>query len=567
MGAAECHEWSSILSRSFKQTCLSSDFVQAISESVLRLAGRGASASSMLPLLQLAGTVSDVAVRAQLQAAVLDALLPESPLSTSAEQLLQRISAFLPHCSTEQVQQLRSAVQATLARGIGGWWARAGAAAAVSEAVQLCFHRLHAAAGGQTSSPQAEPVAAAGQQASTAQYGAAGSSTLQLQNSFEVAAAGLFILGPFSSTDLPTCLAEASLLLSSLSGPATTTSSPMRSSDSLCWLLAALATAFSQLHSFDRESSPPSLTDAPPCWQQHPAGAALLLDAPSALHALLLSAAGGCPAARSAAIGAVLAVPPWAQAPLCLLRRLVDTCGKHSMPSTTELSVSADGARLAHMQAQGSGNEAEAESDRGGSAEHAPNVPVQQRALLSLLELLGAMSAEYERQRAAFQLRLAAKAGQQGDAAALQQGQQPQHGISKAKRPLRPASEWWVGKGQGQPGAGGDEDQQSGLGSPSSAHAVAAAGTTPAEAAAGGAGGTSFDYMRGEDQAAKQEAAAQRFMDSLLAAADTPPACFLPLLEWLAGGGCSEEGRPAATMPSCVQARPAGADTCLSVDT
>ncbi|KAL4443283.1 hypothetical protein ABPG75_011020 [Micractinium tetrahymenae] len=533
--------------------------LQAISEVVLRLAGRGASAAGLLPLLQLASIVGEAAARAQLQAAVLDALLPGAPSPPTAEQLLCSLAAVLPQCSGEQVRQLREAVHATLAAGASGTTRRAAAAAAAGAAVRLCFQRLHAAACSSAAVP--EPAEAAEEAQGGPDLpgsGDGGSSSRQPQSALEASAASLFILGPFSSSDFSTCVAEAGLLLSSLQQLASksgTAAGEACTAHSLCWLLAALAAAFRQLRLPAADSPAASQDEGQSSWQQHPAAAALELDAPAALQALLLSAAGSCHSVRSGAVEAVLAVPPASQAPLRLLRSLVEACGERGVASSAEALV-AGGERqqLQHPQQQVEGTAGGADSGSDASALPSPNAQAQLQALLSLLGLLGAMSADYERQRTAFQRRLAAEAGQPAGVGHLQQ--QQQHGTSKAGRPLRPASEWWVGDGQGRPDSGGDQQPGHAAGPPSGL-AQAAAGAAAAESVAAGEGGGAFDYMRGEDQAAKQEAAAQHFLDSLLAAADTPPACFLPLLERLAGGsslGEQAEGSAAAAVPACVQA-------------
>lgn len=51
-----------------------------------------------------------------------------------------------------------------------------------------------------------------------------------------------------------------------------------------------------------------------------------------------------------------------------------------------------------------------------------------------------------------------------------------------------------------------------------------------------------------EDEAHKHEAAAQRFLEELLAAGDTPPACYLPLLRELLEEG---SGTPEAIQVGC----------------
>lgn len=519
----------------------------------------GPSAAGILHLLQLASTVGEAAARARLHAAVLDALLPDGPASLAAEQLQQRLAAVLQQCSADQVQQLRDAVQGALAgcRGVKGTAAAAAAAAAASTAVQLYFQRLHAA----VRSPVAHqpPVLAlpAKEGSSASMLGDGGSDTAQLQSSLNATVKCLFVLGPFSSADVSTCLAEAGLLLFGLrqlaSQSSTQTAGTDLLSESLRWLLAALVAAFSQLRMLAGDSPPDSQADAARQrgWQQHPAAAGVFWqEAHAALHDLLLSAAGRCAAVRSGALEAALAAPAATDTPLRLLRSLVAACSPQGA-----CSMWIPGCQ------QGRGDvSAAAQADSGADAMQAPCMQVRLQALLSTLGLLDGMTAEYKRQRAEFKLRLAGESARQAGTTGPPHPP-PQHcqGTSKAGRPLRPAAEWWLGDGQGRPGS--DEDRRDSLG-PSSARSAAqpaGAAAPPAEAAAHWAGGPAFDYMQGEDQAAKQEAAAQRFLDSLVAAADSPPACFLPLLERLASGRCAgEEGCPGAALPGCVQVRGAG---------
>jgi len=111
--------------------------------------------------------------------------------------------------------------------------------------------------------------------------------------------------------------------------------------------------------------------------------------------------------------------------------------------------------------------------------------------------------------------------------------------------------------GSGQP-VGGTADQ---AGSNLTAAQEGGAAATAAAAAAAAAD----DYMRAEHLAAEHEAAAQQYLESLLEAADTAPACYLPLLERLAGGpgglevpdGEEERGSAAgaAALPSAVRVR------------
>lgn len=550
--------------------------LQALSEVVLRLAARGSSAASLLPLLQLASSVGEAAAQAQLQGAVLDVLLPPRGTSSGANGgvILESLAAVLPQCSRRQVEQLRQAVQATLAAGSRG----ASVSAAVGSAVRLCYQSLHAAGAGEAQA--APPGMAAGEADGGRPDGSPGEHSAPEGAATAYAsvpcvgsslAASLFVLGPFSAADSETRVAEAGLLISSVHRLAAAANMHRGSAGpggdstaTVCWLLAALEHGLQQLHLEAATAPAPAASQGAeghgqgthPSQQpmvgaaSPPAAAALVQAAPEAVQALLLSSAGGCDSVRQAALGVVMALPASAQAPLRLLQSLTQACNI-SGASAGAASRSAKPAELPlapglgspSQPADGSGSispAAAADSSTGGPG---GTHRVQLHALLAVLELLGEMAAGYEQQRAAFQQRLAAEAEQQqqqqqqpGAGHGGQQQQQQQLGKSKAGRPLRPASEWWVGDGQqGSPRAGGN-----------GAAPDLTDNSEAASAAAGGAraegGAPSFDYMRGEDQAGKHEAAAQLYLDSLLAAADTPPACFLPLLERLAG----EEAAPPA---------------------
>jgi hypothetical protein len=509
------------------------------------MAASGGSAAGLLHLLQLAGSMGESAAREQLHGAMLDMLLCGGAAGLAASvapapaeaALLLNLTAVLRQCSSRaQVVQLRQEVQdAVAARAAAarssrlGGGSAAAATEAVSGAVQLSYQRLHVLCSGFLA---ADPAAAG-----------AGADSLQ------AVGAALFVLGPFSSSymsDAETCAAEAGLLLAAIrqltAAAATVDSCSNANAGDWKWLLASLALGLRQLTAACSEHSSSSQDAGQPAdaMQQHggkeAAVHALAQAALPALQALLLSPA--CTdAVRQGALKAVLALPPCTQAPLRLLRWLGAAAASSSEPTAEEaaqmcLNPDAEGdlqlvaaTGIQHSPAAAGGVATRPEAPAAGIRQQ----QVQQRALLALLELLGGMAGGCEQQRAAFLQEL--QAGEGGH-----HQQQDQRHVSKAGRPLRPAAEWWVGGGQ----------QQAGEHPPPGS--AAAAGDTAA-AAPGAA--SSAAYMQAEDEAAKQEAAAQRFLDSLLAAADTAPACYLPLLERLAGGQLGSAALPAVKVSSC----------------
>ena len=517
------------------------------------MAASGGSAAGLLHLLQLAGSMGEAAAREQLSDAVLDMLLGggAAGLAASAAHgpagaaLHLNLLAVLRQCSSRaQVVQLRHALQhAVAARSsrLGGGSA-AVVTAAVSGAVRLSYQRLHALCSG---SQAADPAAPTGPGA----------------DSLHTSAAALFVLGPFSGStgsEAGTCAAEAGLLLAVIrqltAAAPTCDSCSSGDSGGWAWLLASLALGFRQLAaSCSEHSSGSQEAEQPAGVAQEPGGRAAAVHALAqaallALQALLLSPACS-DAVRRGALEAALALPPAAQAPLWLLRGLgaaADSSGEPAAAEAAQLCLNPDAegglqlvaaAGIQHSPAADGGITAAPEA----SSADAQRQQVQQRALLALLELVGGMAAGCEQQRAAFLQELQAGAGRQQQPQHPQQPQQPQRqdqqNVSKAGRPLRPAAEWWAGGGQQQAGE-----------HPQPASGSAAAVGEAAAAAPGGA--SSVAYMQAEDEAAKQEAAAQHFLDSLLAAADTAPACFLPLLERLAGGELGAAAPPAVQVSS-----------------
>ena len=527
--------------------------LQALSGAVLRLAASGSSSAGLLPLLCLAGAVGEAGARAQLQAAVLDVLLPHGAPATGEALLAHLASAGLHQWTASQVRQLRDAVQSGLAaRGSSRNGAgQAAATAAGSAAVRLCYQRVHAAAGdsaAQASAHWAEPAwsdgwasSARGPAGSADKPGSSNSSGAPAGGSadaharalevVESTAAALFVLGPFSAADEATRVAEAGLLLGSLGSLSSTAGSgsdPGKppGAAGVLWVLATLELALQQLpapaspagsQQWDGAARPEEVSS-------QRAAAELVQALPGAVHSLLLSSAGSSSAVRQAALQALAAAPEPAALQLRLLRSLAAAAAADGQPPPVPGPGLDLGRQLAEAVAASAGDAGEAEDHAAfvSSQEQRAQQQAQQaqqaqrrRPLVALLELLGSMAAGYERQRASFLHRLLAEAEPRAAGA-------EQH-TSKAGRPLRPAGEWWVGEcQQGGGGAGGG----------GAAEASGAEGGAAADA-----GQPEFEYMRGEDQASKHEAAAQRFLESLLDAADTPPACYLPLLCELAAPG------------------------------
>lgn len=535
--------------------------VQALGRAVLRMAAAGSSHTSLLQVMQLATQGRGGAAQPQLQAALLGMLLPTSSRRQAGreagEALLAVLAPPLASCNRRQLAQLRSVLQAALDR------ASTPARAAVREAVQLCYQRLHSVAtGGGQGAAAGDGLAAAKQ-----------------------AASALAVLGPLSdASDGATGLAEAGLLLSSvehvltadqlasssMNGGGNSTSdagggidisgpSDIDSTLTLCCLLESLALAAQHLATCAEAAISPASSQADPLADGQQAATVLAHAALPTLLAVLLSPAAASQAVRGATIAAVLAFPASEQAPLRLLWRLTAAATPSGVSSFTSATSLAAGhtSQAVSLQleagphgelllvpagvtystdvrdvvnpgvgAAGSTMPLERRQDAEGRKEQ--QRCVTHRALLALLELLGGMAGGYELQRAAFLQRL-----RSGGASERSQ----QVYTSKAGRPLRPAAQWWLGDA-----AATEHEPAAALGPAGYAGVLAAAAAQGAGATTAAAGGSSGDvsstgdYMQAEDEAAKHEAAAQRFSESLLAAADSPPACYLPLLEQLAAG-------------------------------
>lgn len=516
-----------------------------LSQAVLRLAAASSSAAGVPHLLQLAAGATEPAARAQLQGSVLDLLLPPSAGPPSAQLLLHNLAAAAQLCSGQQLEQLRQAVQQTVGSASSG-----ATTAVVSSAVRACYQQLHSLCCTHSSTHPA----AAGLESAQAVALAAGSSTGS--KALGCIATALFVLGPFSSSphaDALASLAEARLLLAGLQQVAQAGFSQQSAAASR--LLACTAMAWQLLGPAcfppDGNSSQPS--DA----SEQPADSSAALSLAHAtllpLQALLLDP--GCtPTLRQEALGVLFALPPAAQAPLRLLPSLSAAAAAEAAKGAAD-EAAAEAAPPAQRQLQldgeeglqvegseplpgtiGGASEDEGQPAEAGSSPAAadratasagPQQQAQQSALVALLDLLGGLASTYEQQKAAFLQQLAAGAAQR------EQAQQAAGQTSHFGRPLRPASEWWVGSGQPGPSA-----------------------AEQAEAAQQGAGAAD-DYMRAEHLAAEHEAAAQRYLDSLLEAADTAPACYLPLLERLAGRAAEGEGdaEGALHLPPAVQVR------------
>lgn len=469
------------------------------------------------------------------------------------------------------MQQVRRAVQDALASRAEGTGATGHASAeVVGAAVRLCYQRLH-------SSTHSLQSAEQGEDTSVQDTAAALSGSLE---ALHRAAAAVFVLGPLSGRDAATAAAEVALLAGAVQRIAevSTTLGRLSSGSSgstsmqrcLCWLLQALSLALQQLGVAGALSSSQVSSCEPSASQV--AVAALAQASLPALHALLLSPASAAAEVRMAALGALFALPREAQAALRLLRCLTAAAGSGVAdaaaagllppvaPAQLRMGEGAEGQLLLITAMGGAGPEVVSgqAGSGGGPAAEPPAASlqqqhVQQQALLALLELLGSMAGSYEEKRAAFLQELQAGSchGQQ-----QRQQQQAQAHKSKAGRPLRPAAEWWVGDA-----AGGQQLDAAAVPSAAAAAAGEAAKGDSLQASAapsGGGSGSGGDYMQAEDEAAKHEAAAQRYLDSLLAAGDAPPACYLPLLERLAA---------AEAAPAAIQARVRNAGwsaACLS---
>lgn len=523
---------------------------------MLRLAAASSSAAGVPHLLQLAAGATEPAARAQLQGSVLDLLLPPSAGPPSAQLLLHNLAAAAQQCSGQQLEQLRQAVQQTVGSASSG-----ATAAVVSSAVRACYQQLHSLCCTHSST---HPAAAGLESAQAGALAAGSSSTSEAAEALGCTATALFVLGPFSSSphaDALASLAEARLLLAGLQHVARAGINQRSAAASR--LLACTAMAWQQLgpacfHPNGSSSSQPSDASEPSAASS--AALSLAHATLPPLQALLLDP--GCtPTLRQEALGVLFALPPAAQAPLRLLPSLSAaaaaaedaaeaTVEETLRPAQLQRQLQLDGQGELQLvvssrplpSASGDATEDAGQSAEGGSSPGAadratasagPQQQAQQSTLVALLDLLGGLASTYEQQKAAFLQQLVAGAAQREQA---QQAQQAAGQTSHFGRPLRPASEWWVGSGQPGPGASAEH----------------------AEAAQQG-GGTADDYMRAEHLAAEHESAAQRYLDSLLEAADTAPACYLPLLERLAGrtakGDAEGDAEGALHLPPAVQVR------------
>lgn len=469
------------------------------------MAAGGASAAGATHLLQLEASTSEAAAQEKLHSALLSLLLPPltTPPAAAPAALLRGLAAVLQGCSRQQVAQLRRVVQEGAPR------CGPAAVAAIGGAVHLCYQHLRSLSDG----GQADMEAAASAELQTA-------------------ADALFVLGPLSSRDEASSLLEISLLCSLL-GHTACGSSGGAAPATARWLLSSLVAALQQLAPDEPAGASQDATAAA-------AAAPLAASSPAvvqAVQAVLLAPWCSGPV-REAALQALLALPASAQAPLRLLRSLTVAVSSGDVPAAAAaletrpshlqlgeeedegLRLVATGGSCALLAAP----EAAAGSKDGDAAASAESAAaelsqqrrcVQERALLALLDLLGGQAEACTQLKRRFLLRLRAGEGQQAAAAAAAAAHE-----SRAGRPLRPAAEWWVGNGRPQAEKGGGGD----------AGAAAAASDAAAAAAAGG------DYMQVEDEAAKHADAAQQYLEQLLEAADAPPACYLPLLERLAGG-------------------------------
>lgn len=518
------------------------------------MASASRSAAGVPHLLQLAAGAGEPAARAQLQAAVLDLLLPPSAGPPSAEALLRNLASAVQQCSEQQVEQLRQAVQHVIAR-------RGGAtAAAVSSAVRLCHQRLHtfcsrgSSTGGSSQGAAGSAATEVGLHGEPGAARIAGGRGAQAEAGvLSCVASALFVLGPLSSAaqaDSLASLAEARLLISSLQQLAQAGASARGSAAST--LLACTALAWRQLGPACPTADGGSGSQPGDGLGPDPSAALGLAHASLPTLQALLLAPGCCSSMRRAALDALFALPPAAEAPLCLLRSLTAAATATDVAAAAgpaQLQLNADAELPAVVAgangvpgpdaAAGSGSQpakaigaAAPPSSTGGGLEEQQ---VQQRALVALLDVLGGLAATYEQHKAAFLQHLAADAVQREREQA--QRQQAAGQTSHFGRPLRPASEWWIGAGQPIDAAAGQAPPPSQAGAAAEGEAAAAAD----------------DYMRAEHVASEHEAAAQRYLESLLEAADTAPACYLPVMAQLAAPAAPAEGEGAGALPPAVQ--------------
>jgi hypothetical protein len=511
------------------------------------MAGASASAASLRELVGLAANVGDAAARQRLQAAALRMLLGAGAARPAGgcapgEQLLQNLLQAVSGGSQGLVAQLRQAAGAALPA------ADAAAKEAAVAAVRLCYRRIQAFASGRAADapPEGSSIEPGG---------------------LDAVAAALLVLGPLSGSNAAEGAAEARLLVDALrkiaqagiAGSGGAQGSDTRWSGALCRLLQCLSLALCQLSTL-RPASESSGGYSGDDTQEDPNAvqgctSALCRAAIPALHAVLLSPAARSRLVRGAALEAAAAMPAFAQAPLRLLRGLAVAAGGVSRArAAAELLLPAEGlqARLQLDADEGlllvalPGSTAEPAGAEARGEEAGQQQGAQRIALLALFDLLGSMAGTYQQQKAAFLQQLRSNGDGGGG-----------HGHrSKAGRQLRPAAEWWVAERGGPV-----EQQEQGAGGAEEGPTEVGVGPQPVPAAAAGAGASQLtaaqgDYMQREDEAAKHAAAAQRFLESLLAAADAPPACFLPLLERLAGSAAAPadvQVRTSQRAPACAQ--------------
>lgn len=515
-------------------------FEQVLSQAVQRMASASSSAAGVPHLLQLAAGATELAARAQLQAAVLDLLLPPSAGPPSAEMLLRNLAVAAKQCGGQQLDQLRQAVQQVVGGSSGG----SATSAVVRSAARACYQQLHSLCYAVTPA-EAED-----------------GSTADVQTeALHSAATALFVLGPLSElpqVDTSVSLAEARLLLAGLQhvcqagiGNHNCGASRLLASTALSWHQLGPVCLRANGSSSQPSEEPPEATSA-----------ALALAHATLLPLQALLLVPSCsPSLRQAALQALFALPPAARAPLLLLRSLTaavaaeGAAGAEESAGPTQLQLLLAGDQEIQLlgcdgcpEPSGAGNATTAGAGQSAGGSGSPRAAiststrqqqVQQSALVALLDLLGGLASTYEQQKAAFLQQLVAGAAHRDREQAQHAQQQAAGQTSHFGRPLRPASEWWVGTGQPAGGA-----------------------TEQAGAAREGYAAAADDYMRAEHLDAEHEAAAQRYLESLLEAADTAPACYLPLLERLAGQPAMEreeaEEERAVSLPAAVKVRGGG---------
>ncbi|GAB4818692.1 hypothetical protein N2152v2_005738 [Parachlorella kessleri] len=479
----------------------------------------GCSTAALLSLLRLAAQAASAAAAAEFQAALARMMLwgpsgaakpgiakqESSGGQTSLRQHMKAVASLMQACSEGDMKQLAANLQ-SFCSGSGG---RSRAAAAQRAAlVQGCYAQVCPTLQQlQQQSPAVLPAALCENNGQPGESEGAASQA-QLLETISNTLRVLYVLGALSTSDHPAAVAEAAILLqlvrillqapqlinlqASQPGPHTTAQQPQKSpaQASPSQPMAATAGTFAQLDV--QQSLQQALLWACSCLakalqqlagrQLTPAGkedeavATLYSGIPPVLAALMVSTV--TQATRAAGLEVLRSLPDPQGASQRLMRHLSSSIsGITNTPAALASSLPCQLPGLACSDDLHGEHGLAGFQLRHRSSESSKTMA----AMLSLLHLLEDEADGYQQDKA------------------------------RLKEQLR-------GDGQGNVPAGGP-----------------CGGSVAAEGAgnSGDKEGEAFDYMQAEDEAHKQEAAAQRFLEELLATRDTAPACYLPLLQRL----------------------------------